>query len=161
MPFSQRPRHTLNGMNRSCFEGPLAAVLAASGRRFPVLALLAVGAGLGVCQANSARHNPPPMAPHYSGRQLRTLIRNARTPEDHDRLASYFRALEREFHNRQARQQQALAEYLNGSVWFPSKYPARGDTARSLASYYGMKARKAALPALEQERLAAELRAGK
>jgi hypothetical protein len=148
-------------MNRSRFEGPLEVMLAVAGRRFPALALLAAVAGLGVCQANSARHNPPPVAPHYSSRQLRTLIRNARTPEDHDRLALYFRTLEREFHHKQTQQQQALAGYLNGSVWFPSKYPTRGDSARSLASYYGMKARKAARPALEQERLAAELRAGK
>jgi hypothetical protein len=95
---------------------------------------------------------------HYGRRQLRTLLRNARTAEDHALLAAYFRAREREFRTKEADQQKLLAEYLKGNT---SKGPARGDTIKDSASYYRDEARKEADLALVHERLAAELGAKK
>ena len=98
---------------------------------------------------------------HYSHRQLQTLLRNARTGEDHEQLADHFRAREREFRAREAYEQQALTEYLKDPARYSSKYPTRGDTAREMASYYHLKAQKSATLALEHARRATDLRTKK
>jgi hypothetical protein len=108
--------------------------------------------------AKSARFNGQV---HYSRRRLRASLRDARTPEDHDRLAAYFRARANEFSAKQAHEQQVLAEYLNNPGKYPSRYPTRGDVARNLAAYYGTQAREAYARASEQERVAAQMRAGR
>jgi hypothetical protein len=99
-----------------------------------------------------------PCSTHYSSKQLRTLVRNARTTEDHERLASYFHQRAVEFTAKEAEQQRALAEYLDSPGRYPTKYPTRGDTATGLAAYYRMKAREASALASEQERAADQIR---
>jgi hypothetical protein len=94
----------------------------------------------------------------YSRKQLRALVRNVRTADDHAALATYFRTREREFRTKEAAQQELLREYLKGHTKYPSKYPTRGDTARDLASYYSLQAQKASSLALEHEKSATELR---
>ena len=41
----------------------------------------------------------------YKSRELRELVRNARTPEDHEQLAAYFRMREGEFRAKETYQQ--------------------------------------------------------
>jgi hypothetical protein len=102
----------------------------------------------------------PPETPgvHYSNKQLRSLVRNARTAEDHERLASYFHERAVEFAAREAEQERSLAEYLDNPGRYPTKYPTRGDIATDLAAYYRMKAREANALASEQERGADQIR---
>ena len=126
-------------------------------------ALLVVVAAAGATDRDSASSCPQPATDpsrplHYSGRQLQTLLGSARTIEDHEHLAAYFRGRECEFRAKEAYEQQVLTEYLKDPARYPSKYPTRGDTARQLASYYRIQAQKSAGLALEHDRLAADLR---
>ena len=97
----------------------------------------------------------------YNRKQLRTLLRAARTPEDHERLALFCRIKAREYRAREDRERRALADYLEHAANYSSKYPTRGDGARGMAAHYHLQAVKAAAAAAEHERIADALRGGK
>lgn len=95
---------------------------------------------------------------HYSRKELSALRRDAKTVEQHEHLAHYFRLQERELLKKEAYQLGLLADYLTDPSRYPSKYPTRGDSAKSLAAHYHLQADKAAALAAEHERQAAQLR---
>lgn len=175
MPFSPALRHSDGAVAKYLGKSSLTESSAASA----LLALIAIAAvtTLNLCWAQTGGRgsasnggerstaaqpvgNPGRRRP-YSSRELRDLVRNARTPEDHDRLAACFRTREGEFRAKETYHQEMLTAYLKAPWKFPAKYPTRGDIARDLAAYYGSQARKTGGLALEHERLAAEPRAKK
>jgi len=91
-----------------------------------------------------------------SGRQLRALLRAARTAQDHERLADYFWARAREFRAKQARQREVWVDLMVHPTTFHSKQPARtgSDAAAYMIDCYAKKERQAAAMASEQERFA-------
>jgi hypothetical protein len=89
------------------------------------------------------------------------MVRAARTAEDHERLAGYFRARTAEFTTKAARQEQAFAEYIRNPGRYSSKYPTRGDLARDLAAYYRVKANQASALTSEHTSDAEQIRAAK
>ncbi len=100
-------------------------------------------------------------ANQYSRRQLRVMVRGARTADDHERLAAYFRARATEYATKAAWEDRVLADYVRDAGREPSKYPTRGDVARDLAAYYRAKANHAGALAAEQAREAEQLRTAK
>ena len=148
MPFSRLLRHTQFVMWKPVQSVPSSGVVRVLG---PALLVAA-----GVAASNQpATDTTRPL--HYSHRQLQAMLKKARTDEDHDQLADYFRAREREFRAREAYEQQALTEYWKDPAMYPSKYPTPGDTAKVLASYYHLEAQKSAGLAVEHARRATDL----
>lgn len=78
-----------------------------------------------------------------SKKELKTLIATARTPEDHLRLAAYYRAQANEYFARQ-KQHQADAEVYDSN---PSQYPTKpisaGQHCRDWAGNDGRSAKQA------------------
>jgi hypothetical protein len=107
--------------------------------------------------ANS-RNTPADSTVHYTRKQLRALVRSARTAEDHERLAVYFRARAFEFSTRAAEQEHEFTEYIRNPGGYPSKYPTRGDAAKGLAAYYRIKATQANSLASEHAHQAEQIR---
>lgn len=103
----------------------------------------------------------PETAARYSRKQLRSLLRGARTAEDHERLAAYYRIKARGYSAQEVRERRALADYLEHAANYSSKYPTRGDSVRGMAAHYHLQAVKAAAAATEHERIADALRGGK
>lgn len=171
MPFSLLLRHIRGAMRKFSESRPpkgLVIVLAHTLTMMVIMAGPSVGQKPGdsatqTSKSDSASRSSADLVhqQRYSRRQLRALVRNVRTADDHATLAAYFRAQEREFRTKEAVQQELLQEYLKEHTKCPSKYPTRGDTARDLAAYYGLQAQKASRLALEQEELANKLRTRK
>ncbi len=92
--------------------------------------------------------------PQYTRKQLREMAAHARTTQDHERLAVYYRGQERFYRQKGAEQKQALEEYNKAPQSSHSKYPTPGHSARHLASYYTQQADKSAALASEQEKRA-------
>jgi hypothetical protein len=131
-----------------------------------IILLLAVcgapaGAHSGPDGADNPRTTPAAAALHYSRKQLRAQVRAARTADDHERLAGYFRARAVEFTTKAAEQEHAFAEYIRDPGRYPSKYPTRGDVAGDLAAYYRVKANQANALASEHMHEAEQIRAAK
>lgn len=125
---------------------------ASAGSRAPTASSQALGAEPGQAAVQ------PESRLSYSRKQLRNLLRDARTPRDHERLGAYFRMREREYRAKEVHEREALADYLKRAADYPSKYPTRGDIASGLAAHYDLQARKAAALATEHERMVTELR---
>lgn len=135
-------------------------------RQKTIILLLAVcgapaGAHSGPDRAENPRTTSADTTLHYSRKQLRTQVRAARTADDHERLAEYFRARAVEFTTKAAAQEHAFADYIKDPGRYPSKYPTRGDVARDLAAYYRVKANQANALASEHIRAAEQIRTAK
>ena len=87
-------------------------------------------------------------------RELKTLIASAKTPADHERIATYYRAEAQNLEAKQREHEEELAEYYKNTSRYPSKYPTMGDHCRSLATHYKMAAQRAAELAEMHEQLA-------
>lgn len=87
-------------------------------------------------------------------KDLKALIANAKTPEDHHRIAAYYRSEAESLTLKQREHEEDLAEYYRSSSHYSSKYPTMGDHCRQLAGYYGLAARKAQALAEMHEELA-------
>jgi len=113
---------------------------------------VALGAGAASAQVSVEK---------YSDRELRAMIRNVRTAEDCERVASLFRRRAGEFREKEREQERILQDYLANPGKYPSKYPTRGDVARQLTAYYRGKAAEAERQASNQTRLANLVRSEK
>ena len=78
-----------------------------------------------------------------SKQQLKTLIATAKTPEDHLRLAAYYRAQENDYLARQKQHKADAEMYDSNPRQYPSKYPTAGQHCRDWAYNDGQSAKKA------------------
>ena len=79
-----------------------------------------------------------------SKKKLKTLIANARTPEDHERIAAYYRAEGEQLKAKQREHEEELAEYLKNPSSHPvPKWPTMDQHCRQLIFYYSKAAQKA------------------
>lgn len=88
------------------------------------------------------------------GRELKQMIRNARTPEDYEALAAYFRSRQAEFteqardeHREWVRRMQIVAPPV-------MKYPRPEDSARNRYEYFTYEAKKMGRLAAQYQSLA-------
>lgn len=78
-----------------------------------------------------------------SKKRLKTLIANARTPEDHERIAAYFRTEGEQLKAKQREHEEELAEYLKNPSSHPvPKWPTMDQHCRQLIFYYSKAAQK-------------------
>ena len=87
----------------------------------------------GLCQ------NVPGFHPKYVRSELKRMVRTAHTPEDFERLATYFDDREQEFHKKAEDEKRELNRCL-AIPYTSSKYPTPADNARGLLQYYQLKA---------------------
>jgi hypothetical protein len=108
--------------------------------------------------ANSPMPTCAALQNQYSRRngelQLKALIASAKTPADHEAIAAYYHAKAQHFWAKYRREEAAFTEYYRNPLGYPSKYPTVGDTDRSLASHYEMRAQRATALEQMQENLA-------
>ncbi len=84
------------------------------------------------------------------------LARDARTPEEHQKLADYYRAQSKTLKEESSGWAAMAADYERNPASHPiPKFPTWGDHCRSLSRQYLKDARKAEALALAQQRLAA------
>ena len=94
--------------------------------------------------------------PTLTKKELKALIANAKTPDDHRKIAAYYHAEAERLAEKQREHEEDLAEYQRNSSHYPSKYPTMGDHCRQLAGYYTLAARKAQALADMHEEMAKE-----
>ena len=120
-------------------------------RNFTITAVLAM-ALLSVVVGQGA-----PQPEKLSRQQLKSLISSAKTPADHQRLASYYRDEAARLKAKQREHEEEAAEYYKDPPRHPGpKYPTLGQHCRDLAGYYGIAAQKALTMADMHETLAQE-----
>lgn len=94
-------------------------------------------------------------AARMSKKQLRALITNARTPEDHMKLVGYYRNEAERLKAQQKEHEEEATEYYKDPSRHPvPKYPTLGQHCRDLAYYYGKGAESALALASAHERMA-------
>lgn len=92
---------------------------------------------------------------HLKRRELKTLLATAARPEDHHRLAEYYRSEAAKFKSKQAAHESEAQEYYRNPARYPvPKYPTMGQHCHNLAWYYGKKAAEATRRADLQDGLA-------
>ena len=105
------------------------------------LAALAV-VTLALVLAPVVRAGEPPA--RMCKKQLKALIASAKTPEDHMKLAAYYRGEAERLQAKQTEHQEEAAEYYKNPLQHPGpKYPTLGQHCRDLAYYYGKAAESA------------------
>lgn len=87
-------------------------------------------------------------------KNLKNAIANAKTAEDHERLAAYYQQQAKHLEEK-AKQAEELADYYK-HAWFPPKYPTPYERVKGLAEYYHWAARKDLTKADLQKKLAVE-----
>lgn len=90
-----------------------------------------------------------------SKKELKTLIATAKAPEDHLRLAAYYRAQANDYLGRQ-KQHQADAEVYESNPRYPTKYPSASKHCRDWAYNDGQSAKQALALAEMHETMARE-----
>jgi len=79
-----------------------------------------------------------------SKKELKTLIANARTPEDRERIAAYFRTEGEHLKAKQREHEEELAEYFKNPSSHPvPKWPTMDQHCRQLIFYYSKASQKA------------------
>jgi hypothetical protein len=79
-----------------------------------------------------------------SKKELKTLIANARTPEDHERIAAYYRTEGEQLKAKQREHEEELSEYLKNPSSHPvPKWPTMDQHCRQLIFYYSKAAQSA------------------
>jgi glycerol-3-phosphate dehydrogenase len=68
--------------------------------------------------------------------ELAAALKNARTPEDHRRLAAYYQEQARQFLDKTKKEQDLADYYSKHAINYPAKYPTRYQSAKHLADYY-------------------------
>lgn len=82
--------------------------------------------------------------PHYTHRELKHLIRDARTPEQYRALASWFRSQQQIFNDKAAAEKTEWARREAITASPVLKYPTPADSAHNLYDYYLAKANEMA-----------------
>ena len=89
--------------------------------------------------------------------ELKALISSAKTPDEHQRLAAYFRSEAESLTAKQQEHDEDAAEYYRDPSRHPlPKFPTFGEQSRQLADHDGMAAQKALSLAALHEKLAQE-----
>lgn len=116
------------------------------------IAAIAIGIGIFPASGNSQTATVQ-QTQKLSKRELRVLIANARTPEDHEMAATHYRAEAERLRAKQREHEEELAAYLKNPSSHPSpKWPTLDQHCRQLAYYYGKASEKAlALAALHDQ----------
>ncbi len=91
-----------------------------------------------------------------SKNELKTLIATAKTPEDHLRLAAYYRDQANDYLARQKQHEADAVVYDSNPRQYPSKYPTAGQHCREWARNDGQSARQALALAEIHEAMARE-----
>ena len=81
--------------------------------------------------------------PALTTKQVRALILGAQTPEDHKRIAAYYRQEAKALEQKHVEHVEDLAVYNKNSSKYPSKYPTMGNHCRELAASYASAAKQA------------------
>ena len=81
--------------------------------------------------------------PSLTGKQTKALIADAQTPEDHKRIAAYYRQEAKTLEEKHVEHEEDLAAYNKNSSKYPSKYPTMGNHCRELAASYASAAKQA------------------
>lgn len=90
--------------------------------------------------------------------ELKTLIANAKTPQDHERLAAYYRSQEQLAKSGVAEHEQMLQRYHENPLSHRfTKTPSPDDHCRTMIRLFGDKARHFSALAQYHERLAEDL----
>lgn len=97
-----------------------------------------------------------------SKKELKLLIANARSPEDHERIATYYRVQGEQLKAKQREHEKELAEYLQNPSSHPvPKWPTMGEVCRNLVFHYSSAAQKAFALADLHEQMARDASNGK
>ena len=97
-----------------------------------------------------------------SKKELKLLIANAHSPEDHERIAAYYRAQGEQLKAKQREHEKELAEYLRNPSSHPvPKWPTMGQVCRNLVFHYSSAAQKAFALADLHEQMARDASNGK
>lgn len=122
------------------------------------VAAVAVAVGIFPTSGNSQKATAQ-QEQKLSKKELRGLIANARSPEDHERIATYYRAKAERLTAMQRDHEEELAAYLKNPSSHPSpKWPTLDQHCRQLAYYYGKAAEKALALANLHDRMATAIR---
>lgn len=125
-----------------------------------VTAIAAVAIALGTFPASgNSQTATVQQAQRLNKKELRVLIANARSPEEHERIATYYRAEAERLTAMQRDHEEELAAYLKNPSSHPSpKWPTLDQHCRQLAYYYGKAAEKALALADLHDRMATAIR---
>lgn len=94
-------------------------------------------------------------AQRLSRKELKVLIANARTPEEHERIASWYRADAARLKAQQNEHEKEAQEYFKNPSSHPiPKWPTYGQHCKELAAYYDSQTRKELALADVHEQLA-------
>lgn len=100
---------------------------------------------------------PQQQTQRLTKKELKMLIANARTPEDHRRIAAYYRAEGDQLKVKQRAHEEELAEYLKNPSSHPvPKWPTMDQHCRQLIFYYDKAAQMAFAMADLHEKMAKE-----
>jgi hypothetical protein len=93
--------------------------------------------------------------PPLTKKEVKTLIQTAKAPEDHMKLAAYYRFQAKKL-EAEAKDHEEMGEeyYKNPTAHVIPKYPTMGQHCRDLAYYYGQAAKKNADLATLHEQMA-------
>jgi hypothetical protein len=106
------------------------------------------------CGSPSARASESSL----SKKELNTLIANAKTPQDHERLAAYYRSQEHVAEEKQAEHEEMLRRYHENPLSHRfTKTPSPDDHCRALIRIFGDEARQNAALAEYHEKVAKDL----
>lgn len=95
-------------------------------------------------------------------KEVKTLISNAKTPQDHERLAAYYRSQEQLAKAKQAEHEQMLRRYqVNPLSHQLTKWPTPEYHCSTLIRIFGAEARQDATLAQRQEEIASNLKTQK
>jgi hypothetical protein len=123
-------------------------------------AIAAIVIALGTLPASGSSQTTAVLqAQKLSKKELRVLIATARTPEDHERIATHYRAEAERLREKQRDHEEELAAYLKNPSSHPSpKWPTLDQHCRQLAYYYGKAAEKTLVLADLHDRMATAIR---
>lgn len=132
-------------------------------RTKPAIGLLAIALTLGMPAFGAmAQTHATKQTQELSKKEVKLLIANARTPEDHERLAAYFRAEGERLKAEQQEHREMLDAYLKNPTSHPiPKWPTLGEHCRDLVFYYGRAAEQAFALANLHDQMAKEASGGK
>ena len=91
---------------------------------------------------------------HYSRAELRKMLREAKTPEQQQTLARWFRQQQAAFRRKASEEDSVYERNKRSNV--PAKFPAPADSARNLRDYYVYRANQSGLLAAKYEALSAQ-----
>lgn len=99
---------------------------------------------------------------NLSKKEVKTLIANAKTARDHERLAAYYRSQEQFAKAKGNEHQEMLRRYQEDPLSHPlTKWPTPEYHCSALVRIFGAQARHDATLAERQEKMAASLKAQK